>query len=369
MSKMSLPPVDGAARLKENISELEGKRDVIVKQSAVVSSELSRLEILMKKGVCSFCGQSVKVGEFQKHLDEKSRIAGELKINTEVSEKELSVLRERLRLVEKAASEKRLFDEYESRKSALEKELISSRAELAELGSELGMLSSRDEPGLEESYSRIDAEISSASKSKLGMEKLHARAEQKMYEIDAFLKAAQLEISEKKKAREKVSRISEAANWLDTCFVPLMDIIEKHVLAAVQRVFNDFFQKWFAVIMGEQLSVRIDETFSPVIEQNGYATDYSNLSGGEKTAVALAYRLALTKAINSMIDTINTRDLLIMDEPTDGFSSEQLDRIRDVIDELQLKQVLIVSHESKIDSFVDSVIKVYKENHVSRIVS
>ena len=119
--------------------------------------------------------------------------------------------------------------------------------------------------------------------------------------------------------------------------------------------------------MGEQLSVRIDEAFSPVIEQNGYVTEYTNLSGGEKTAVALAYRLALNKVINALIDSIKTKDLLILDEPTDGFSREQLDRLRDVIAELGLRQIILVSHEPKIDTLADSVIKVFKEDHVSRV--
>ena len=101
--------------------------------------------------------------------------------------------------------------------------------------------------------------------------------------------------------------------------------------------------------------------------QNGYETEVSNLSGGEKTSLALAYRLALNKVINDVIENIKTKDLIILDEPTDGFSSEQLDKVREVIDMLHLSQVLIVSHETKIESFVDNVIRVRKEEHVSQV--
>ena len=58
---------------------------------------------------------------------------------------------------------------------------------------------------------------------------------------------------------------------------------------------------------------------------------------------------------------------MILDEPTDGFSSEQLDKIRDVLNELALEQIIIVSHERKIESFVDHVIQVRKEEHVSSV--
>jgi exonuclease SbcC len=59
---------------------------------------------------------------------------------------------------------------------------------------------------------------------------------------------------------------------------------------------------------------------------------------------------------------------LILDEPTDGFSSEQLDRLRNVLNELDTEQIIIVSHESKIESFVDRIIRLEKNEHVTKIV-
>ena len=56
-----------------------------------------------------------------------------------------------------------------------------------------------------------------------------------------------------------------------------------------------------------------------------------------------------------------------MDEPTEGFSTNQLDRVRDVLDQLGIKQIIIVSHESKIESFVDTVIRVNKQEGVSEV--
>ena len=58
--------------------------------------------------------------------------------------------------------------------------------------------------------------------------------------------------------------------------------------------------------------------------------DIRSLSGGEKTSVALSYRLALNKVINDLIGNIKTKNIIILDEPTYGFSSEQLDKVREV---------------------------------------
>ncbi|MBW3011838.1 hypothetical protein KY311_01505, partial [Candidatus Woesearchaeota archaeon] len=66
-----------------------------------------------------------------------------------------------------------------------------------------------------------------------------------------------------------------------------------------------------------------------------------------------------------LIENIKTKDIIILDEPTDGFSSAQLDKIRDVLEQINAKQVIIVSHESKIESFVENIIKISKNEHMS----
>jgi len=80
----------------------------------------------------------------------------------------------------------------------------------------------------------------------------------------------------------------------------------------------------------------------------------------------LAYRLSLNQVINSLLSKINTKDLVILDEPTDGFSDQQLDKMRDVLYQLNIKQLIIVSHEQKIENFVENVIRFKKENGVSK---
>jgi exonuclease SbcC len=121
------------------------------------------------------------------------------------------------------------------------------------------------------------------------------------------------------------------------------------------------------LIDDENIEVRIDEEFTPIIMQNNYENDVNNLSGGEKTSVALAYRLALNKVINDLINNIKTKDIIILDEPTDGFSSEQLDRMREVLYELNIKQLIMVSHEPKMESYVENVIRINKHEHESKI--
>ena len=77
----------------------------------------------------------------------------------------------------------------------------------------------------------------------------------------------------------------------------------------------------------------------------------------------------MNRVVGDVVSSLRTGGLLILDEPTDGFSDAQLDSLRDVLSSLNLKQVCIVSHELKIGSFVENVVHVKKENSTSRIVS
>ena len=114
------------------------------------------------------------------------------------------------------------------------------------------------------------------------------------------------------------------------------------------------------------LSVRIDENFAPVIEQNGYEISVDSLSGGERTSVAFAYRVALNLMVQRVCTSMR-ESLLILDEPTDGFSKEQIFRMREVLEDLKCDQVIIVSHEKELEGFVDKIYRVVKEGGVSRI--
>ncbi|MBR9690468.1 AAA family ATPase [Candidatus Woesearchaeota archaeon] len=187
--------------------------------------------------------------------------------------------------------------------------------------------------------------------------------------IDDVVIGIKKQIQVKEELKKKSLKIKKTQNFLSDFFENLMISMEKHVMATIYHEFNSLVSKWFDTLIDDDtLSISLSNDFTPMLLQNGYETEIANLSGGEKTSVALSYRLALNKVINDMIGQINTKDLIILDEPTDGFSTEQLDRVRDVIDELELNQVIIVSHEPKIESFVNNIIRIEKEGHGSRVV-
>ena len=166
--------------------------------------------------------------------------------------------------------------------------------------------------------------------------------------------------------KKKLDHIIELESWLNKKFIPLISFVEKNVMVNLKHEFSRLFSEWFSVLVPEDLVVRLSDDFTPLIEQKDSEIDYSYLSGGERTAIALSYRLALNQTINSLMSKVKTKDIVILDEPTDGFSSQQLDKMREVLEQLEVRQLIIVSHEQKIEGFVENVIKFNKEYGVSR---
>ena len=198
-------------------------------------------------------------------------------------------------------------------------------------------------------------------------------AEIKVAELKKEIEVFSIQIEELREAikrteeiKEQLNYLTELEDWLSNKFILVVSFIEKNVMVKLKAEFSQLFEKWFCMLVSDSFDVRLSDDFTPIIEQQDYEIDYAYLSGGERTAVALAYRLSLNQVINSLLSKINTKDLVILDEPTDGFSDQQLDKMRDVLHQLNIKQLIVVSHEQKIENFVEKVIRFKKENGISR---
>jgi len=379
VSKISSEKKKSIEALKKNMLETRRKIadcDAIVRQAEEVKRKIGKL------AKCPVCEQVV--GEEHKHsisdredtkiLEMKEKLEKENKILTEAEkemqklESDVDELRNRERKSEMARlklqnlqkeieRQKRIFDDNER----ISRDISAIKTARIEILKKVKEMKDSEEK-YEAEKKVLDAERDNARK----IEVEHAGLKREIELRQGIISGLEKEIGEKEGSKLKIVKLSQYINWIDEFFVNLMSTMEKHVMAKIHGEFNELFQQWFNVLIEDQnLNVKIDDEFTPVVEQNGYETEINNLSGGEKTSCALAYRLALNRVVNDLVTTIKTKDLIILDEPTDGFSTEQLDRVRDVIEQIKMKQVIIVSHEQKIESFVDNVVRVQKKEHVS----
>jgi exonuclease SbcC len=83
--------------------------------------------------------------------------------------------------------------------------------------------------------------------------------------------------------------------------------------------------------------------------------------------MALAYRFALNSVVRESIMT--KPELIILDEPTDGFSKEQVYKMRGLLEELDSRQVILVSHEKELESMADHIYRIEKRNGTSMVTA
>lgn len=384
-----------SSKLKEEMQKLEASIKKYDKDLENTKQKLNECKIrksnseeTIKKfseiDKCPLCLQNVEHGHKSSISEKESKKIKECEDNIrllsddatkkrellEDMQKGLEILRKKESGIEVARLKLKNAGEKKEERQNLENEQVTIKEKIGKINIEKTELNKKIEEikNVEEDYKivRAQLEIALDEEKKIDIEK--ARFEKEKESLDRIMKILQEEIGKKEKTKQKLSYLSEMQTWLEDYFVNLMSTLERHIMMQIYRQFNELFKTWFNVLIeDETISVRLDDEFTPIIEQNGYETFVENLSGGEKTAVALSYRLALNKVINDIVSEIKTKDILMLDEPTDGFSSEQLDKVRDVLEQLNAKQVIIVSHESKIESFVDKVIRVGKEEHISKV--
>ena len=231
--------------------------------------------------------------------------------------------------------------------------------------------------GIEKSileYSDYDSIYGQKNKELQEAKKLENNSAIKKAEINKEIQFSEYEIKTKSESidkkegiKRKIEKTKEIEYWISEKFLDLVLFTEKQVMITLKEEFSKLFSKWFSILVSDSLTAKLDENFSPIIEQQDYELDYAFLSGGERTAIALAYRLALNQVINSLFSHIKTNNLVILDEPTDGFSNQQLDKMREVLNQLNVGQLILVSHEQKIEDFVENIIRFEKEENLTVI--
>ena len=185
---------------------------------------------------------------------------------------------------------------------------------------------------------------------------------------DARLDEAARRVQDAEKGRADRSQLlreaddlAEKAAWVTGPFRDSVLAMEQKLLAHAQAAFERDFARYFASLVDDPgLTARTDVAFTPAVSIEGEWTPAEALSGGERTSLALAFRLALSRVVRSMG---NLRlDTMLLDEPTDGFSPEQVVRMGELLEELALPQVIIVSHEGQLASIADRVVRVRKQD-------
>ena len=375
-----LPEVEKA--LAELGDEIEAMKEKAIRTQQDVDAIRRRLEVISKESICPTC---------LRFIDESYRRDLTTKLKKELVGKEhgLRALRERLReLEERHNALSRALDALkilEARKTSLkqhleeekalleerERELDSAKMRLDMLQVELESVSSKidelRELGLEEARAELDEKTRRLHQLQAELEKLEGRRElvrEKLADCERRLKLAE----EKRRKAEVARKMVEVIRLLRSAYRS----IQPHLRTEIVRAAKFYVQRVLDEISGPEGSymvVEIGQDYTPVVKVDGRERPITHLSGGERTLLALAYRIGLGILIMQMRGS-RPFDVLLLDEPTESLGREDLsiDKMVDALSRLKtVEQVIAVTHSEAFAEKADHVIRVEKSDNISRV--
>ncbi len=362
--------------LKVEVQKLEGELVILQELETKISVKFSDYKSILEKGVCPTCDTRIESGRFSDLVLHKEKDLEETHARvlscTEKLQKTKIVFE---RKVEFDQTQTRLNDyvknlsEYEENTRIWQAKFEEASSALEKASAELGIVkvSVQKLQEVNADLDNLERRITKSEEELGRLEDIASTAKANITDWERQKREHEESIAKKLEDKARSDKLNEYQIWVQDYFLPTLELVEKHVMLNINQEFDSQFQRWFGMLVedpGKQ--AKVDEEFTPVVQQDGIDQDVSYLSGGEKTSIALAYRLALN-AIVRRVSTGMKSNLLILDEPTDGFSKEQLSKVREILDELNSPQIILVSHERELESFADQVIRVSKTNGVSSI--
>ena len=368
--------VNTLSELKRREKTLEAKAKKLIELKAATEAKLLDYESIMENGVCPVCDRVAEAHDFEgkrarkdaekNHLvEELVSLDGEveaLKLKIEQGESYKEAVKEATRQRTERSKLKAEIEKKEQSKRKFEKRAAFAKNTLQQLGEQLEELS-----GLAKEKETTDKKLAGAEGSLRTTRDKLARTRALLESVQKRQTEIAIEIVAKEEASNRSKMLREREIWLEDYFIPTVRVVEKSVLATINQEFDSLFKRWFGMLVsGPDKEVSVDEDFTPVVTQGGYEQDVRYLSGGERTSIALAYRLALN-VLSQRVSIGMKSNLLILDEPTDGFSREQLGMVREVLDDVGCPQVIVVSHDKELESFADQIFRVEKSGSESAV--
>jgi exonuclease SbcC len=318
--------------LKENLQKEQAEQQ---KKLAELQKDLEELQNLHKSAnhaVQSLQQLTPRIDDFKKQVTEKQES-----------------------LIKFSADNKKAQDE----EMRLQKQLAETREEIAKF----------DVSELEQAKKLRDDAFSKYSKAKYELESLMRRKKDLALRVDE-LKERLDNAQNKIERKQKISKLIEIIDRIRVAYRSIQPKLRKEFVKYLQSTVQQVLDS-LTGDAGQALTVKIDESYSPAIcSEEGYDREVTNLSGGERTLLAFAYRIGLGQLIMHS-RTGHGLYMLLLDEPTESLGREDgsVERLAEAVSRLKaIEQIIAVTHNESFAEKAEHVIRIEKEMGTSKIV-
>ena len=140
--------------------------------------------------------------------------------------------------------------------------------------------------------------------------------------------------------------------------------IQKDLRSVSKPLIQKYTKEFFNEFNFNYSDLTLDEDYEVTVYGPEGESSMSMVSGGEKIAIALALRLGITQAMSK-----GELDTILLDEPTIHLDSSRRHELINLLKDMSLlPQMIIVTHESQLENAADNLIKVEKENGISKVI-
>jgi exonuclease SbcC len=140
--------------------------------------------------------------------------------------------------------------------------------------------------------------------------------------------------------------------------------IQKDLRSISKPLIQKYTKEFFNEFNFNYSDLTLDEDYEVTVYGPEGESSMSMVSGGEKIAIALALRLGITQAMSK-----GELDTILLDEPTIHLDSSRRHELINLLKDMSLlPQMIIVTHESQLENAADNLIKVEKENGISKVI-
>lgn len=182
--------------------------------------------------------------------------------------------------------------------------------------------------------------------------------------IEPSIKSLKDSINKNKAYKEELESVNNfliLLNYLRELYSK--DGIQKVLRDASAPIIQKFTKEFFEQFNFNYSDLTLDENYEiSLYGPEGKAT-LDMVSGGEKIAIALALRLGITQAMsNGGIETI------LLDEPTIHLDTNRKNELTSLLRDMNvIPQMIVVTHEDSLESAVENVIKIKKDDGISKV--
>ena len=307
-----------------------------------------------------------ELGRKQREAEEKRRRIAQLAAAAEIEPGEIEEALQRHREAERRAAR---LEALAGQLGALQSEAESLKAQLEEL--------LQEEKRINEDIQRLEERLQGLQGSGERLEEARKRfmaAQAEISRLQGIVEALERRVGQIPLLEAEVKRLQSLVERYDRAIraaerirsalgpkglqrlvrVKARNVIEYHLRDMLYRFNLDF------------VDVRLDDDYEAVVVTREGEKSVNMLSGGERIALAIAYRLALARAVGGRLGS------LVMDEPTVHLDEERrrelVNIIRYGLEATGLGQLIVITHDSELEEAADHVLEVRKENGVSVVV-